>query len=153
MMQDRPHLVPLLGEAPLIVMHLRQQAVAAFNRRGGALKGFDPVGRPCLPLRKDVRGQPLRDGGLLKRRPHRFQGLWSLGFPSAAPRTRHLGGPIDHREEARVHPLLPLGREEEGLQVLVAPLPPEVHQRGQSRDLCADLGHGLVTGRQLIPLR
>ena len=62
-------------------------------------------------------------------------------------------GPIDPRGEAGVHPLLPRGREEEGLQVLVDPLPPEVYQRCQSRDLGADFGHGLVTGRQLIPLR
>jgi hypothetical protein len=30
-MQDGPHLVALLGQSALIVMHLRQIAVAAFN--------------------------------------------------------------------------------------------------------------------------
>jgi hypothetical protein len=134
-------------------MHLRQNAVAAFNGRGGALKNFDSVSRPRLPLHKDVGGQPLRDGVLLKRCPHRFQCLLYLGFPSVAPRPRLLVGPIDHREEARVYPVLPLGREEEGLQILVDPLPPEVHQRGQCWDLGSDFGHGLVTGRQLVTLR
>jgi len=51
-MQDGPHLDALCGQAPLIVMQLRQYAVAAFDGRGGALKGFDPVGRPCLPFRQ-----------------------------------------------------------------------------------------------------
>jgi len=108
-------------------MHLRQNAVAAFNRRGGALKNFDPGGRPRLPLRKDVGSQPLRDGVLLKRCPHRFQCLLYLGFPSMTPRPRLLVRPIDHREEALVYPLLPLGREEEGLQILSHPLPPQIH--------------------------
>ena len=64
-------------------MHLRQNAVAAFNRRGGALKNFDPGGRPRLPLRKDVGSQPLRDGVLLKRCPHRFQCLLYRIFTQA----------------------------------------------------------------------
>jgi hypothetical protein len=55
-MQDAPHLIALFGQAPLIVMHLRQKAVASFDGRRGALKGFDSVGRPCVPFRKDARG-------------------------------------------------------------------------------------------------
>ena len=133
-------------------MQLRQQAVAPFHSRGGALQGFDPVGRPCLPFRQDVGGQPLRDGVLRKRHPYHFQGLLDLGFPSAAPRARHLGGPIDRGKEILVHPLLPPRRKAERLQVLVDTLPPEVDQCGQRRDLGADFGHGRVTGRQLLTL-
>jgi hypothetical protein len=99
------------------------------------LTGCDPVGRPGLPRRQDMGSQPRRDGGLLTRCPHRSHGLGSLGLPSAAPGARPLGGPRDHGEEALVSPRLPPGREEEGPQVLVDPLPPEVHQRGQRWDL------------------
>jgi len=33
-----------------MMMHLRQRAVAPFDRRRGTLKGAHPVGSPCLPL-------------------------------------------------------------------------------------------------------
>src|SRR5215471_4488661 len=131
-MQDSPHLVALLGQSTMIVMHLRQITVAPFDGRRGALKGFDPVGRPRCPLCQDLGGQPLGDGVSLKRGAHLVQGLLHLRFASAATRARHLLAPIHHRQEALVHPLLPLGREDEWRQILSYPLPPKVHQGSES---------------------
>jgi hypothetical protein len=54
-----PHLIALLGQSPMIVLHLGQIAVAPFDRRRSTLKDIDPLGRPCLPIRKDLRSQPL----------------------------------------------------------------------------------------------
>ncbi|HZM23202.1 MAG TPA: hypothetical protein VFC02_15745, partial [Anaerolineales bacterium] len=106
-MQDRPHLGASCGQAPLIVRQLRQYAVASFDGRRGALKGFDSVGRPCLPRREDLRSEPRRDGVLGKRRAHGVQCLLYRRFPSAATGARPLGGPIDPGEAALVPPLLP----------------------------------------------
>ncbi len=39
------------------------------------------------------------------------------------------------------------------LHILVDALPPEVHQGSQGTGLLADLGHGVVTGRQRMALR
>ena len=131
-------------------MELRQNTVAAFDSRGGTLKGFDPVGRPCLPLRKDAGGQPLRDGVPVKGSLRFFPCCLQAGFASGATRTSSLVGPIDHGEKTLLHPLPPPGREEEGLQVLVDPLLPEIHEGCQGRHLLADLGHGVMPGRQLM---
>jgi hypothetical protein len=88
----------------------------------------------------------------VKRHLHRLQGLANLGFPAGATSLGGLVFPIDEREQALVHPPLPPGREDEWLQILTDALPPEVYQGGEGRDLLADLGHGVVTGRQLMAL-
>ena len=117
----------------MIVMPVRQRTVASFDGRRGALKGFDPVGRPRGPRRQDLGGQPLGDGVPLKRGAHLFQGLLPLGFASAATCARHLRVPIPHRQEARVHPLRPSGRQDTWFHILSHPLPPKVHQGSEGR--------------------
>jgi hypothetical protein len=94
----------------MIVMHLRQKAVASFDRRRGALKGFDPVERPGVPLLQDVGSQPLRDGVPVKGRLHCLPCCVQSGFASATTGATHLVIPIDHGQEALVHPLPPSGR-------------------------------------------
>ena len=93
-----------------MVMQLRQKAVAAFDGRRGTLQGFDSLGCPCLPLRQDAGGQPLCDGVPVKRGSYCFQGLLYVGLPLTAPGATHLVIPIDQRQEALVHSLLPSGR-------------------------------------------
>jgi hypothetical protein len=142
-MQDGPHLGALLGQATMIVMHLRQITMASFDGRRGALKGLDPVGRPRCPRRQDLGGQPLRAGVSLKRASHRFQGLLHLGCAAAATRARHLLVPIHHRQEALVHPLLPSGRQDAWRHILPHPLPPNIHQGREGRSLLADFVQGV----------
>ena len=137
----------------MIVMHVRQRTVASFDGRRGALKGFDPVGRPRGPRRQDLGGQPLGDGVPLKRGAHLFQGLLPLGLASAATCARHLRVPIHHRQEARVHPLRPSGRQDTWFHILSHPLPPKVHQGSEGRSLPADFVHGVVLCRQLMAPR
>ena len=60
--QHRPHLVAVLGQTSMIMMHLRQIAIAAFNRRGGPLKGMGMLGRPRCPVCQHIRRQRLGDG-------------------------------------------------------------------------------------------
>ena len=43
----------------MIVMHLREIAVATFDGRGGPLKGLGTLRRPRLPIRKYLRRQLL----------------------------------------------------------------------------------------------
>ena len=143
-LQDRPPLGTLCGQAPLIVMQLRARAVTACNGRGGTLQGFAPVGCPCLPRCKALRGKPRRDGVRLKGRTHCGHCLLALRFPSAAPGARALGSPRAPGEEARVPPLLPSGREEEGLPVRMDSWPPKVHEGCQGRPWLADLAYGVV---------
>ena len=81
---------------------------------------------------------------------HHLHGLSKFGFPTRATRVGHMMFPIDEREQALVHPLPPRGREAEWLHIPLDALPPHVHQRGEGRDLLADLGHGLEPGRQLM---
>src|SRR5713226_9524973 len=44
-MQHRPDLVAAPGQAPMVVMHLRQGAVAPFDRRRGSLQGLGLLSR------------------------------------------------------------------------------------------------------------
>ena len=95
-------------------------------------------------------GKPLGDRMLVKGGAHRFPSCLHLGFPSAAARARHLIVPIDHGQEALVHPLPPARRQDEWRQILVDALPPDVHQRGEGKDLLADpevLRHQYEQGR------
>jgi hypothetical protein len=120
--QDGPHLVALLGQASMMVMHLRQKAVASFDRRRGALQGFDSVACPGVPLLQDVGSQPLRDGvpgtGRLHCLPCGVQSRWTSATTGAPP----LVIPIGHGQEALVHPLLPSGRSAEGRPIPGDPL-------------------------------
>jgi hypothetical protein len=57
----------------MIVMHVSQITVTAFDGRGGALKGFYPLGRPYLPIFKNLGGHPPGDRVLVKRGSDRLQ--------------------------------------------------------------------------------
>ena len=152
-MQDGPHLVAPLGQSTMIVVHLRQKAVASFDGRRGALKGVDPVGRPCVPIRKDLWSESLGDGMLGKRGLYRFPCRLHLGFASATTGASHLGLPIDHGQEPLVHPLPPPRRQDAWCQILLDALPPEISEGHQGRHLRAALGHGIGTGGSLMALR
>ena len=58
-MQHRPDLGATLGQATVIVLHLREIAVASFDRRRSTLKGFGMLRCPRFPLLKDI-GRHLR---------------------------------------------------------------------------------------------
>src|SRR5215470_7984099 len=53
-MQHRPHLVATRGQAAMVVLHLRQIAVAPFNRRGSPLERPGVLSRPRLPARQHL---------------------------------------------------------------------------------------------------
>jgi hypothetical protein len=57
----------------MMVRHLSQITVTAFDGRGGALKGFDPLGRPHVPIFKNLGGHPPGDRVLVKRGADRLQ--------------------------------------------------------------------------------
>jgi hypothetical protein len=82
-----------------------------------------------------------------KRATHRFQGLLHLGFAAAATRARHVLVPIPPWQEARVHPLLPSGRQDAWRHILPHPLPPKIPQGRESRSLLADFVPGVVMCR------
>ena len=65
-MHHRPYLVSLLWHSPLIVMQLRQSAIAPFHGRGGPLKGLRPLQGPRLPICQHLGGEPLGDRVLVK---------------------------------------------------------------------------------------
>ena len=151
-MQDSPHFLPLLGQPPLIVMELRQSAVAPFDRRGGALKGVDLLPGPRLPVLQGLRRQPQGEGMLVKRG---FSGLPyppQLGFPASAARMPHLVLPIDPWQEDLSGPLPPWRGKWRLFSILPDAFPPEIHQRSQGRQLVTDLLHGVVTYWDLMPL-
>ena len=79
-MQNRPYLIALLGQPPLIVLHLGQIAVAPFDSRRSTLKDVDPVGRPRLPLCKDLWGEPLGNRMRVKRGADGLQGAVSANL-------------------------------------------------------------------------
>jgi hypothetical protein len=74
-MQHRPHLIATLGQAPMVVMHLRQRAVAPFDCRGGALKRLGLLSRPPLPLRQHLWRELRGDRVAVKRVLNGFQGF------------------------------------------------------------------------------
>lgn len=144
---DRPPLVSALGQAPLMLLPLRYRAMASFHSGGCPLKGLGALDGPRLPLLKHL-GGPLRGDGLrVQRGRPPLQSLPKLGFPARATGVSHVMFPRDERQQAHVDPLPPRGREVEGLPIPLDTLPPEVHQSSQGRDLLADCGHGLATGR------
>jgi hypothetical protein len=117
----------------MIVLHVSQITVTAFDGRGGALKGFDPLGRPHWPLFKNLGGHPPGDRVLGKRGADRLQEPEPLGLPARATRMGGLVCPIDQGQETLPGPPPPHGRQIEGLHILPTPFPPKIHQGGQGR--------------------
>ena len=85
-MQHRPDLIAVLGHASLLVMHLRQGAVAPFDRRRSPWKGLGVLCRPCLPILSHSGRQLLGEGVRLQCGLHGLQHLCQLGLPSRATR-------------------------------------------------------------------
>src|SRR5215470_6281528 len=79
-MQDSPNFVSPLGQATMIVMPLRQIAIAPFDSRRGTLKSVDSVGRPLPPSRPYLGGLPLRASVLVKLGADDLQCLYYLGL-------------------------------------------------------------------------
>jgi hypothetical protein len=96
-MQHRPDLVALLRQSPLVMMPLREIAIAALDGGRGPLKGAHPPGGPCLPLLKGLAGQPLGEHVGVKRRLACRRGLAQPGFSAGTARVRHLVVPLDTR--------------------------------------------------------
>ena len=113
---------------------------------------MDPGSRPRVPIRQDLWSQPLGDGMRGNRGAHRFPGRLHLGFASTTTRASPLGLPIGHGQEALLHPLAPLRRQEAWCQILLDALPPALPQGSQGRHLLADLRHGGGTGWSLRAL-
>ena len=149
-LQDRPYFVSPLGQATVIVLHLRQRAVASFDGRRGALKGSHALAGPCLPLLKGLAGKPLGEHVGVKRRLARLQRLTQLGFPAGTACVRHVVGPRDVWEEVLpgLHP--PGCRQARVLHILLNTCPPEVHQGRHGRQWLADLAPGTLTGQELM---
>ena len=132
-MQDGPHLGAPLGQATMMVVHLRPRAVASFDRRRGPLQGVDPVGRPRMPSRKDCGSQSLGEGMLGTCGSHGFPCRRHLGCASTTTGASSLAVPRDHGQEALVDPLQPPARQDTWLQILAHTLPPEIDEGSQGR--------------------
>src|SRR5258706_14319595 len=88
-------------------MSLRQSTVAAFHSRRGALKSLDLLCGPRLPIREDMRGEPLGDGVLVKRGAPLCPSSLHLDFPPCAARVSYLMFPIDPWKQRLPRPLPP----------------------------------------------
>lgn len=89
-MQDRPDLVSLRWQPPLIVMEWCQRTVTAFHGRGGPLQGEDLLRGPRTPRLQGLRRQLLGEGMLVQRALPRLPGLLQRGFPLRATRVSPL---------------------------------------------------------------
>ncbi len=94
-MQDRPYLVPLLWQPPLIVMELRQRTVAAFHCRGGSLKGEDLLRGQRVPSLQRLRRQLLGEGMPVQCGVRGFPDALHRRFPPRTARMRAVMPPID----------------------------------------------------------
>jgi hypothetical protein len=149
-MQDRPHLGALLRQSPLIVVHLSQRAVAAFDGGGGPLKGLHLPGGPGIPSPQSLRGKAPGERMRGKCAADPLQGLLHLGFPPSAARAGPLRLPGDFGPQSLLRPRPPEAGDSRGLQVLPPPYPPQVHERRQGRQLFFDLVPSRLTIRQLL---
>jgi hypothetical protein len=77
-MQRRPHLGPLWWQAAMVMLHVRERAITAFDGGRGTLQGAPTLVGPRLPLLKGLDGKPLGEHVVLKRRVARLQGLAQL---------------------------------------------------------------------------
>jgi hypothetical protein len=151
-MQDRPHLVATPGETALVMVHLRQSAVAPFNRRGSPLKTPGMLSRPRCPPRQHVRRQLLGEGVRLTRLRSRLQHPSQLGFASGATGVRSLCLPRHQRQQEVCHPSLPPWWQRD-LRLPIVPdlLPPGIHEGGDTCELLADFVSGVLLERH--PMR
>jgi hypothetical protein len=94
-MQRRPYLVFLLWQSALVMMHLREIAIAAFDGGRSALKSTHALISPCLPLLKGLEGKPLGEHVVIQRGLTRLPRLAQLGFSASTAGVRHVVGPVD----------------------------------------------------------
>jgi hypothetical protein len=94
-MPRRPHLGSLWWQATMVMMHLREIAIATFDGGRGTLKGAHTLVGPRLPLLKGLARKPLGEPVVLKCRLARLPGLAQLSFPPGTACVGHLVGPID----------------------------------------------------------
>ena len=134
----------------MIVMHLRQIAVATFNGRCSPLKSCGPLRRPRFPLRQDSGRQLLGHRVRLKCGLHGLESLEQLGFASRATCAGRLLLPIYERQQHLFNPSPPYRREGHVLHIAPYPLPPKVHQGAQPSELLVNLVHSLLFDRQAM---
>ncbi len=127
-MPCRPHLGALWWQSAMVVMHVRERAIAAFNGGRSALKGTHALASPCLPLLESLEGKPLGEPVGVKRCLTQLQGLAQFGFPPGTTGVRHLMGPIDAWQEALPGPYPPACRPCCGRSILRHTCPPEVYE-------------------------
>ena len=132
----------MLGQTPMVVMHLRQRAVATFDGRGGPLKRLGLLSRPHFPPLKHIGRELLGDRVSVKRVLNGFQGLSELGVAARATRVQHVQMPIHQRQQCLCNPAPPPRRQDHLLSILLHPLPPKVDERGNASERFAHLGPG-----------
>jgi len=132
----------------MIVMHLRQRAVATFDGRGSPLKGGGTLRRPRLPIRQDPGRQLLGQRGRFTRGLPGLESLEQLGFASWATCAGCWLLPIHERQQHLFNPSPPHGCEGHGLHSAPNPLPPKIHQGAHTSELLVHLVHRLLFDRQ-----
>ena len=123
------------------------------DSRRGTRQGVDPVGRPRLPIRKDLGDQPVGTRVRGKLSADGLQCLHNLGLAAS---TARMGGwvfPIDQRQQGFLPPLPPSMRQDHWRHILADAWPPKVSQARPGRELCADCVHSPRTRRQLVVSR
>ena len=94
----------------MVMMHVREIAITAFNGGRGALKGAHVLVGPGLPLLQGLEGKALGEHVVVKRGLARLQGLTQLGLPTETACVPHLVGPIDVWSEGLLGPCPPAHR-------------------------------------------
>jgi hypothetical protein len=142
-MQHRPDLVATRGQAAMVVLHLREIAVASLNRRRSSLEGPGMLSSPRFPARQHL-GFELPSARMpLKRFFNRFEHERDLILLPSTACAMELLLPVHQGQQHLFSPLAPPRRHRPLRQVLTYRLPPKIDQGRNASQLLADLVQGV----------
>src|SRR5262249_48021215 len=137
--QHCPYLVATRGQATVIVLHLRQIAVASFHCRGRPLEGPGMLTCPRCPACAHLGREPPGARVPLKGALNPRECPCDLGLLLWTARACQLFLPVHQRQQQFLHPLYPPWGYRYVLQVVPHRLPPEIDQRRYTGKLLTDL--------------
>ena len=112
----------------MVVLHLREIAVATFNRRRRPLERLGMLRRPRFPTRQQLRFKLSGAGMPLKHLFNRLEHERNRGFLPWVARAAQLFLPVHQWQQHVFSPLGPPRRHRQLRQVLTYRLPPQVDQ-------------------------
>jgi hypothetical protein len=148
----RPYLVATCGQTVMIMLPLRQRAVATFNRRGGPLERSGVLTGPRFPARQHLgltlSGAWMPLTGVCNRLEHESD--WDPAVRTARVAKPLL--PVHQQPQQLPNPRCPHRGHGHGLHVLTPCLPPAVHQGRDVSARRADLIQGVLFQRYPVGL-